>query len=370
MQRSIERVLTTHTGSLPRPSGLPPRGADAEQLRGAVAAVVRSQVEAGIDVVNDGEASKPSYATYVTERLDGFGGTGRPLSPKDAEDFPEWAQKMFGDPALAEVLRNPACVGPIGYRDTAAVEADIANLNAATAGATVAERFLSAASPGVIALFLENQHYASEEEYLVALGEAMKTEYDAICRAGLVLQLDCPDLAMGWNVAVLGGTKEQFLREVARRVEVINHATRDIPPEQMRLHLCWGNYEGPHHRDVPLREILGEVLRARPAAISFEGANPRHEHEWTVFEDVQLPEGKIVIPGVIDSTTNYIEHPELVAQRIVRYAELVGKERVVAGTDCGFATFAAFVPIDPKIVWAKLTALAEGATLASQQLFA
>lgn len=369
MQRSSERVLTTHTGSLPRPFDLPASGASPGRLSEAVVAVVRSQLEAGVDVVNDGEVSKPSYVTYVTERLAGFGGTGRPLAPKDAEDFPEWAEKLFADPSLIEALRSPACVEPIIYRDTTAVDRDIANLKAATDGTGATEAFLSAASPGVIALFLENKHYASDEEYLAALADAMKTEYDAIHRAGLVLQLDCPDLAMGWNVAELGGTKEQFLKEVALRVEAINDATRDIPPEQMRLHLCWGNYEGPHHRDIALREILAEVLRARPAAISFEGANPRHEHEWRVFEDVRLPEEKALIPGVIDSTTNYIEHPELVAQRIVRYAELVGRENVLAGTDCGFATFAAFVPVDPKITWAKLGALSEGAELATKRLF-
>lgn len=368
MQRSVERVLTTHTGSLPRPTGLPPGGAAPGELREAVAAVVRSQVGAGIDVVSDGEASKASYATYVTERLTGFGGRGRLIAPRDAEEFPGWAERMFADPSLTEVLRGPACIGPVAYRGTSAVEADIANLKAATAGGEVTEGFLSAASPGVIALFLENQHYGSEEEYLGALADAMKTEYDAIHRAGILLQLDCPDLAMGWNVAELGGTKAQFLKEVASRVEAINHATRDIPPEQMRLHLCWGNYEGPHHRDIPLEEILEEVLRARPAAFSFEGANPRHEHEWRVFEEVRLPEGKVIIPGVIDSTTNYIEHPELVAQRIVRYAELVGMENLLAGTDCGFATFASFVPVDPEIVWAKLASLAEGAARATRQL--
>jgi 5-methyltetrahydropteroyltriglutamate--homocysteine methyltransferase len=229
---------------------------------------------------------------------------------------------------------------------------------------------MSAASPGVIAIFQQNQYYGSDEEYIAALADAMKTEYDAIHAAGLVLQLDCPDLAMGWNVAQLGGTQDNFLAEVGLRVAAINHATRDIPPEMMRLHLCWGNYEGPHTSDIPLRAIIGEVLRARPAAISFEGANPRHEHEWAVFEDIRLPDGKAIIPGVIDSTTNYVEHPELVAQRITRYAHLVGRENVLAGSDCGFATFATSSTVDSQVTWAKLAAMAEGAALASAALWA
>ena len=369
MKLSTDRILTTHTGSLPRPKSLPTQGErTSDQLRDAVAAVVQSQLDARVDVLNDGEVSKPSYATYVTQRLTGFGGTGQMPLPREYADFPEWAEKMFGDPALADVMRNPACIGPVAYQDTSFVKQDVANLQAATKDRGVPDVFLTAASPGVIAVFLQNQHYASEEDYLAALADAMKTEYDAIHQAGITLQLDCPDLAMGWNVSGLGGTKENFLKVVALRVEAINHATRDIPADEMRLHLCWGNYEGPHHLDIPLREILGEVLKARPAAISFEGANPRHEHEWKVFEDVKLPEGKVIIPGVIDSTTNYIEHPELVSQRLVRYARLVGMENVLAGSDCGFATFAAFLPVDPKITWAKLAAMAEGARLATREL--
>jgi 5-methyltetrahydropteroyltriglutamate--homocysteine methyltransferase len=371
MQLSAERILTTHTGSLPRPVSLPAAAADrtAEQLAEAVGSVVQSQLGVGIDVVNDGEASKPSYATYVVERLNGFGGAGEPLRPRDFADFPQWAERMTSDPARARRLTSPACIGPVSYGDTAFVQADIANLQQATAGQDVADVFMSAASPGVIAIFQQNQHYGSDEEYIAALADAMKTEYDAIHAAGLVLQLDCPDLAMGWNVARLGGTPENFLAEVSLRVAAINHATRDIPPQMMRLHLCWGNYEGPHVSDIPLRHIIGEVLKARPAAISFEGANPRHEHEWAVFEDIALPDGKAIIPGVIDSTTNYVEHPELVAQRIGRYARLVGRENVLAGSDCGFATFASSTAVDPQVTWAKLSALAEGAALASTALW-
>jgi 5-methyltetrahydropteroyltriglutamate--homocysteine methyltransferase len=371
MRLSTERILSTHTGSLPRPPGLSVTGPerDAGQLAEAVRSVVSSQVGAGVDVVNDGEASKPSYATYVTERLTGFGGEGPMLRPMDYVDFPSWGERLLGERSRTRRLTNPACTGPVSYRDTSLVEADIANLRAAAAGQDVADVFMSAASPGVIAVFHSNQHYENDDAYIAALADAMKTEYDAIHAAGLVLQLDCPDLAMGWNVAGIGGTQEGFLAAVATRVAAINHATRDIPPEAMRLHLCWGNYEGPHTRDIPLRTIIGEVLKARPAALSFEGANPRHEHEWTVFEDVTLPDGKAIIPGVIDSTTNYVEHPELVAQRIGRYARLVGRENILAGTDCGFATFASSSRVDPQVAWAKLAAMADGAGLASQQLW-
>jgi 5-methyltetrahydropteroyltriglutamate--homocysteine methyltransferase len=371
MRLSTERILTTHTGSLPRPASLPLAAAErsAGRLAEAVGAVVQSQIEAGVDVVNDGEASKPSYATYVVERLNGFGGAGAPLRPKDYDDFPKWAERMLSDPSRARRLANPVCVGPVSYRDTSLVQADIENLKQATAGRDVADVFMSAASPGVIAIFQRNEYYGSDEEYVMALADAMKTEYDAIHAAGLVLQLDCPDLAMGWNVSGLGGTQEGFLAEVTQRVAAINHATRDIPPEMMRLHLCWGNYEGPHVSDIGLRKIIGEVLKARPAAISFEGANPRHEHEWVVFDEVKLPEGKAIIPGVIDSTTNYVEHPELVAQRIERYARLVGRQNVLAGSDCGFATFATSSTVDPQVTWAKLAAMAEGARLASQALW-
>jgi 5-methyltetrahydropteroyltriglutamate--homocysteine methyltransferase len=325
MQLSTERILTTHTGSLPRPAGLPLDSSqrDAGQLADAVRSVVQAQIDAGVDVVNDGEASKPSYATYVTERLTGFGGEGQPIRPKDYDDFPAWGERMMSERARSRRLTNPACVGPVAYRDTSLAEADITNLQQAAAGQDVADVFMSAASPGVIALFHANQHYGSDEEYIAALADAMKTEYDAIHAAGLVLQLDCPDLAMGWNVAGIGGTPEGFMAAVT----------------------------------------------ARPAAISFEGANPRHEHEWAVFEDVTLPDGKAIIPGVIDSTTNYVEHPELVAQRIERYAQLVGRENVLASSDCGFATFATSATVDPQVTWAKLAAMAEGAALASQALW-
>jgi 5-methyltetrahydropteroyltriglutamate--homocysteine methyltransferase len=364
MRTSAERILTTHTGSLPRPAGLDRHNPAA--VRAAVAETVGRQREAGVDIVNDGEASKAGYSTYVTERLSGFGGEPVPVRRRGYDQFPDFYRKMFGDPQLAVVSDNPSCDGPVAYLDTSLVEADIANLLAADGDAT--EVFMSAASPGVIDMFMPNRYYPSTEEYLVALADAMKTEYDAIHRAGLVLQLDCPDLAATWARGP-ERTVEEFRAEVAKRLEVLDYATRDIPPDRIRLHLCWGNYEGPHHTDIPLADIIDLVLAARPAAVSFEAANPRHEHEWKLFEEVRLPEGKVLVPGVLDSTTNYIEHPELVAQRLVRYAGVVGRGNVIAGTDCGFATFAAFTPVDPAITWAKLAAMAEGARLASQELW-
>ena len=375
MKRSTEHILTTHTGSLPRPPELLAalqlrdrsearvEGLD-EQIRAAVADVVRRQVEAGVSVVNDGEEGKIGYATYVKERLDGFGGeAGMAGLPADMAEFPEYMRRVMSGIDFA----MPACVGPVSYRGLDAVRADIANLQHALDRTDVEDAFLTAASPGVIAVFLQNRHYPSHEEYVFALADAMKVEYDEIHRAGIVLQLDCPDLAMSGHM--LGESLDDFRARARLNVEAIGHATRDIPPDDMRLHVCWGNYEGPHHRDVALGDIIDVVFAARPAAISFEAANPRHEHEWTVFEDVKLPEGKVIIPGVLDSTTNYIEHPELVAQRLVRYGKLVGPENLMAGSDCGFATFASYLSVDPPITWAKLHAMADGAALASKELY-
>lgn len=371
MKTSSDRILTTHTGSLPRPASLTDRH-DRQAVRAAVQDVVGRQLAAGVDVINDGEASKASYSTYVTERLSGFGGGPVPVHRWGYEDFPEYARKQWGEsgsPVRSVTAGNPSCDGPVRYQDLSLVAADIANLQAAAASAPGAtELFLSAASPGVIEMFMPNRYYPSTEEYLFALAEAMKAEYDAIYRAGLVLQLDCPDLACDWARGDRR-TVGEFRRTVAQRLEALDHATRDIPGEAMRLHLCWGNYEGPHHTDIPLADIIDLVLKARPVAVSFEGANPRHEHEWQVFEDLRLPDGKMLVPGVLDSTTNYIEHPELVAQRICRYADLVGPPNVVAGTDCGFATFASFITVEPEITWAKLAAMAEGARLASARLW-
>jgi 5-methyltetrahydropteroyltriglutamate--homocysteine methyltransferase len=378
MKRSSEHMLTTHTGSLPRPPALMEElrrrdrgegsaaGFDAH-VRDAVADVVRRQVDAGLSVVNDGEAGKIGYGSYVKERLDGFGGEGGlSWTPVDMEDFPGFLERVGRE--SGSFVAMPKCVGPVAYRDVDAVRTDVANLKAAAAGVEADELFMSAASPGVISVFLQNEHYDSHEEYVWALADAMKTEYDAIHEGGIVLQLDCPHLAIP---TLLPGdeTFEGFRRRARMHVEALNHATRDIPSDAMRMHICWGNYEGPHHHDVPLRDIIDIVLEARPAGILIEGANPRHEHEWAVFEDVELPDGKVLIPGVIDTTTNYIEHPELVAQRIVRYARLVGRENVIAGSDCGFATVADLSPVEPSIAWAKLAALADGAELASAELW-
>jgi 5-methyltetrahydropteroyltriglutamate--homocysteine methyltransferase len=377
MQRSTERLLTTHTGSLPRPEGVPLPGTDAAreggtatdaQVSEAVREMVGRQVEAGLDVVNDGEVSKPSYSTYVTQRLEGFeerAGETRVL-PESAE-FPEYFARLSDQ--LQRAMTNPNCVGPVKYRDHSRVQRDIANLKDAAKGQSASELFMTSASPGVIAQFLLNRYYKSHEEYLGALAEAMKEEYDAIHAAGILLQLDCPDMASWQVVEARGETKEDFRRIVAQNVEALNQATRDIPPESMRMHVCWGNYEGPHTHDIALTEIIDLVLPARPAGLLIEAANPRHEHEWVVFEDVRLPDGKVIIPGLIDTTTNYVEHPELVAQRIERFAARVGRENVLAGTDCGFATFAHALPVDTRIVWRKLATLSEGATLASRRLW-
>jgi 5-methyltetrahydropteroyltriglutamate--homocysteine methyltransferase len=367
------RILTTHTGSLPRPAALTqPAQHDSgggAPLCSVVAETVSAQIRSGLDVINDGEMSKPSYVSYVTERLTGFGGPPAPRRRKNVEDFPEYAARRFGDPALARILAPPSCNGPVSYRGHELLARDLENLRAAVAEHPAVEAFMTAASPGVIEMFMPNHHYPREEDYLLALAEAMKEEYDAIAGAGFLVQLDCPDLASGWEQQPPGTTLAEFRRQVTTRLELIDYATRDIPPERLRMHLCWGNYEGPHHHDLPLADIIDLVLRARPAALCLEAANPRHEHEWAVFQDVPLPEGKILIPGILDTTTNYIEHPELVAQRITRFAETVGRHRVIAGSDCGFATFAAAPLIDPRIAWAKLAALAEGARLASEMLW-
>jgi 5-methyltetrahydropteroyltriglutamate--homocysteine methyltransferase len=378
MKRSTERILTTHTGSLPRASdltqmlealdtgaALDPAAFEARVQR-AVRDVVRQQVDAGVDVVNDGEQGKVGYSTYVRHRLTGFGGQSAVPRRADWADFPEAAARAERRSTVA----RPACDGPIEWKDRNAVQKDVGNFRAALEGVTHAEAFMTAASPGVIAHFLPNTHYPSREAYLARLVDVMKEEYDAIHRAGFLLQVDCPDLAMGRHLAFPDLSNAEFVKIAEGNVEALNHALRDVPPDRARLHLCWGNYEGPHHRDIPLREIIRVALKARPQALSFEGANPRHEHEWVVFREVKLPDEKIVIPGVLNSTTNFIEHPELVAQRLVRYAEIVGRERVIAGTDCGFATFARSVSqVEPEIAWAKFKAMAEGARLASAQLW-
>ena len=380
MKRSTDRILTTHTGSLPRPEGLLAllEAHDQREARSgpdfdarvsvAVQEIVQKQVAAGISVVNDGEMSKVGYATYVTERLTGFDGesrTGPPLV--EAGQFPEYFQSR----SIGAAIKRPVCTSPIAWRGTAPVQQDLANLKAAVQGVDVAEAFLTAASPGVVWYFLQNDYYPSDEAYLFAIADAMKQEYRAVVEAGFVLQLDCPDLAMGWNHASFADKSIGDFRTFAElHVDALNHALGDLPSDRVRLHLCWGNYEGPHTRDIALGQIFDIVLKARAQAFSFEGANPRHEHEWKLFRELKLPDGKILIPGILDSTTNFVEHPELVADRIIRYAQLVGRENVIAGTDCGFSTFArSALTVHPTVTWAKFQALAEGAKLASEQLW-
>jgi 5-methyltetrahydropteroyltriglutamate--homocysteine methyltransferase len=381
MQRSVERILTTHTGSLPRPDDLSEQllardrgepyaeAALEARARGAVAEIVRRQVSAGLDVVNDGEQSKSSYATYVKDRLSGFERTASPAgdrpAPRDIADFPGLVAARGQRAGLAQAVR-PTCTGPIAYHGEAALAQDIANLQAALAAAPATEGFMTAASPGVVAYFLPNQYYPDEEAYLGALAEAMRPEYEAIVAAGLLLQVDCPDLGSG---GADSPSPEANWRRMEPRIEALNHAVANIPAERMRLHVCWGNYEGPHHYDVPLGDMIDVLWTARPAGLSFEAANPRHAHEWQIFEEVRLPEGKVLIPGMLDTTTNYIEHPDLIAQRIARYAALVGRENVIAGSDCGFATWAGPRRVDADVAWAKLAALAEGARRASRALW-
>jgi len=380
MQRSTDRFLTTHTGSLPRPSdlirsmfakeeGVPvDAGALAARIRSAVAEVVGKQVEAGLTIVNDGEMSKPSYATYVKDRLHGFGGASHPLQYQDLVDFPGMAARVFGDPGRSR-RKTPACNAPIAVRDPEAARADAENLRAAVARSGAPHSFMTAASPGVISLFFRNDHYPNHEAYLLAIADAMRHEYETVVAAGHVLQVDCPDLAMGRHIQFAQLDLGEFRAMARLHVEALNRALANVPPERARLHLCWGNYEGPHHYDVPLADIIDIACTARPSAISFEASNPRHAHEWRVFERFALPSGKVIIPGVLDSTTNFIEHPELVAERIGRYARLVGRDKVIAGTDCGFGTWVGQAAVDPDIAWAKLASLAEGARLASREFW-
>src|SRR6478672_9643632 len=380
MMRSADRFLTTHTGSLPRPDdlirmmyakeeGVPvEREALAKRVRAAVAEVVTKQVEAGIDLVNDGEMSKPSYATYIKDRLAGFGGTGNTFVYQDLAQFPRLEKRVFGDPGRSR-RKTPACNGPISVRDAEAPQVDADNLRAAVNEVKVAGGFMSAASPGVVSLFFRNDHYKDFESYIYAIADAMRHEYETVARAGFVLQIDCPDLAMGRHIQYADLSLSDFRKRARLHIEALNHAVANIPAEQLRIHLCWGNYEGPHHRDVPLADIIDIVFTAKPDAISLEAANPRHAHEWMIFEKVKLPDGKVLIPGVIESKSNFIEHPELIAQRIGRYAKLVGRENVIAGSDCGYGTWVGQAAVDPDVVFAKFKAMAEGAALASRQFW-
>jgi len=375
------RILTTHTGSLPRPDalvaimwaredGVPVDAVALEaHVQAAVEEAVVKQVGAGVDIVNDGEMSKPSYATYVKDRLGGFAGESlQDYFFEDLVDYPKSAVMVSENPGRRK-RSAPACTGPIEVTTPEAAVTDMRNLMTAASRHQPVGTFSSAASPGVVSLFFGNQHYADDRAYVMAIAEAMRNEYEAIAATGSFVQLDCPDLAMGRHTAYASLDRDAFRRRIALNVEAINEAVRNIPAHQLRMHLCWGNYPGPHHHDVPITEVLDVVWDAKPVTVLFEAANPRHAHEWTHFEDLSVPEGKLLCPGVIEPQSNYIEHPEVVAQRIERYARLVGPDRVMAGVDCGFSVHVGSRGIDPDVAWAKLASLAEGAALASDRLF-
>jgi 5-methyltetrahydropteroyltriglutamate--homocysteine methyltransferase len=380
MQSSTERILTTHVGSLPRDPAVldyllareEGRGHDEaafrSTLRSAVDAVVARQIAIGIDVVSDGEMSKVGYATYIRDRLSGFAGHHPRLPSLDLAphaDFREAMERMIGK----QSFKRAACIGPIARIDDEALEQDLANLRAAAAAHRPIEAFMNAASPGVVSAFQPNLHYATHEAYVDAIAAAMQPEYEAIAAAGFVLQIDCPDLAMARHTGFQALTETEFLDRAAYQVEALNRAVANIPADAMRMHICWGNYEGPHDHDIALDKILDIVLGAKPAGVLFEAANPRHRHEHAVWRTAKIPENKVLIPGCLMSTTNYVEHPALVAEQICVYADIVGRERVIASSDCGFGTFAGLWRVAPEIAYKKLRALVEGAELASQRLW-
>jgi 5-methyltetrahydropteroyltriglutamate--homocysteine methyltransferase len=382
MTLSVDRILTTHVGSLPRPqdvvdclyaqdrgAGHDPRRFEAVVGR-AVEAVVRKQAEVGIDVVSDGEMSKISYATYIRHRLNGFEiGEVPRATPQDLDDYPDYRDKIAAAGATPRYVR-PICKGPISVKTLEPVRRDIERLQGALAAAGAAQKgFITAVSPGTIAVFQPNEHYASHADYLEALAGAMRAEYELIAGSGLLLSIDCPDLGMGRHIRFRDADDAEFLRNAELQIEALNHALVNVPADRVRLHVCWGNYEGPHTRDIPLRKVLPILLKAKPVQLLVEAANPRHEHEWALWAQTALPQDKVLVPGVLDTCSNFVEHPELVAQRIVRYADLVGRERVLAGTDCGFGTFAGFGKVHPAICWLKLGSLVEGARLATRKLW-
>ena len=380
MRLSTDRILTTHVGSLPRPeplggmlldrdAGKPVDVAEFEAtVKTTVGDVVRKQVEAGIDIVSDGEMSKIGYATYIKDRASGFSGDSPRRVPADLELYPNYL-KAAAERRESPTIQRPMCSGDVKVTDTAPLERDIANFTAALDGAGATEGFLNAASPGVICAFLPNEYYATEDDYLEALAAVMQPEYEAIHAAGFVIQLDCPDLAMARHMQYKAVSDTEFLARADAHIEVLNAALANVPAEATRLHLCWGNYEGPHVCDIPAEKLMPVLRKVKAQVISFEASNPRHAHEWTDWRDANLPDDKVLMPGVIDTVSNFVEHPKLVAERICRFADFVGRERVLAGTDCGFGTFAGFGKIDPDICYAKLKTLAEGAEIASQRLW-
>src|SRR5882724_7839410 len=380
MKTSQDRILTTHVGSLPRPPELRELLVRKDQgeaydkpvfdrlTRQAVVDIVRRQAQTGIDIVNDGEMSKPGYSTYVADRLSGFAGHEPAMPRLDTRDHPDFLaayERMTG----ANVARRSVCVGPIAVRDREPLEHDLANLREALAQVEVAEGFMTAASPGLVPVFQTNRHYPSHEAYVEAIAAAMQDEYEAVVGAGFVLQLDCPDLAMTHHTSFQDLNESDFLQRAAFHVEVLNHALRNVPAESCRIHICWGNYEGPHDHDIDFAKVAPILVKAKPMALVVEAANPRHAHEWAVWHDIKLPDDKILVAGVLDTSTNYVEHPELVAERLCRFADLVGRERVMATSDCGFGTFAGYGKLDPDISFKKLHAMAEGAAIASKRLW-
>jgi 5-methyltetrahydropteroyltriglutamate--homocysteine methyltransferase len=380
MKLSVDRILTTHVGSLPRSPELSDvllrhdagEAVDLEEydriIREAVADNVARQAAIGIDVVSDGEASKVSYATYVHERLSGFGGD-QPRKPAlDLSAYPEFRERI-GRIAGKQSFRRACCIGPVAVRDREQLRKDLANLRDAVAKTRVTEAFLNAASPGLVTAFQPNQFYPTHQAYVEAVAKAMKEEYEAIVSAGFILQIDCPDLAMARHTGFQELSETEFLKRAELHVDVLNHALAQVPADLLRMHVCWGNYEGPHDHDIPLEKIMAIVLRAKPRAILFEAANPRHQHEWAVWREATIPEDKILVPGLLEPGSSYVEHPELVAQRIARFAEIVGRERVMAGTDCGFGTFAGMGKLEPEMVYKKLRSLVEGAAIASARLW-
>ena len=376
----MDRIRTTHVGSLPRPKDVSDMlfareaGGDVDPhafdqaVADAVRHVVQKQRDAGVDIPSDGEMSKISYATYIGERLTGFSGDSARRVPADLLEVPSYMKRLAqggGTPSY----KRPCCTGEIRVRTMEPLGADIARFKAGMDAAGYTEGFMNAAAPGVIALFQPNKHYADDDAYLDALSQAMAVEFRAIVDAGLVLQVDSPDLGLGRQTMYAHLSEDDFVHRIGAHVAALNAALAGIAPDRVRLHLCWGNYEGPHTHDVPMARILPAVLQIHAGMLSFEGANPRHAHEWAVFQDIKLPEDRVIIPGVLDSSTNYVEHPDLVAERLVRYADVVGRERVIGGSDCGFSTFAGFGVVDPDIVWMKLASLAEGARRASKRLW-
>ncbi|HYR83295.1 MAG TPA: cobalamin-independent methionine synthase II family protein [Terriglobia bacterium] len=380
MRLSTDRILSTHVGSLPRSQavvdllfrreqGEPYDEAEFDRvMANAVADTVRRQAAIGIDVVSDGETSKIGYATYIKDRLTGFGGDNPRQIALDLQDYPDFRARMAVF-AGKQTFKRQSCLGPIKFAGQDDLDRDIAHLRTAVAQSGATEAFLNAASPGVVSAFQPNNFYPTQAAYVEAIGQAMQPEYEAIVNAGLVLQLDCPDLAMARHTGFQDLSETEFLKRAEHQVEVMNHALRNIPAESLRMHICWGNYEGPHDHDIPLENIIDIILKAKPAGIQFEASNPRHAHEWIVWKNARIPENKVLIPGVITSTSNYVEHPELIAQRICRFADIVGRERVIAGTDCGFGTFAGIGKMDPEISFKKLEALVLGAARASERLW-